>query len=76
MGDRRLSIKGENNTTDFFAIFVQKGKYRETAIIQCKNDLSSSWVSLPFIITEEQIHDVVMIIENTINQINKNAGSN
>lgn len=30
----------------------------------------------PFIITEEQIHDVVMIIENTINQINKNAGSN
>ena len=30
----------------------------------------------PFIITEEQIHDVVMIIENTINQINKNTGSN
>ena len=30
----------------------------------------------PFIITEEQVHDVVMIIDNTINQINKNAGSN
>ena len=30
----------------------------------------------PFIITEEQIHDVVMIIESTINQINKNTGSN
>jgi len=30
----------------------------------------------PFVITEKQIHDVVLIIENTINQINKTEGNN